>query len=94
MSMGIVYILQSSASGKYYIGSTNDIDRRISQHKHGHTLSTKRLGDFKLVFHQEFPSLIIARKVERKIKKWKRRDYIDRIVQEGQIKITGCGTVG
>jgi len=41
----------------------------------------------KLVFSQEYPSIEIARKVERKIKKLKRKDYIEKMVAEGYIKI-------
>jgi len=42
----------------------------------------------KLVFKQEFGSLAIARKIERKIKKLKRKDYIEKIVTDGYIKMT------
>ena len=50
--MSFVYILKNK-QGKYYIGSTIDIDKRIKQHLNGHTHSTKRLGSFVLVFSQE-----------------------------------------
>jgi len=43
----------------------------------------------KLVLKQEFSSLAVARRIERKIKKLKRRDYIEKIVDEGYIKMTG-----
>jgi len=42
----------------------------------------------KLVLSQEVPSLAIARKVERRIKKMKRKDYIEKMVSDGYIKIT------
>jgi predicted GIY-YIG superfamily endonuclease len=75
--MGFVYILQSE-NGKFYIGSTNNIVRRYDQHKHGHTWSTQRFKNFKLVFSQEFPTLAIARKIELKLKRLKRKDYIEK----------------
>lgn len=43
----------------------------------------------KLVFHEVVPSLKIARMAERKIKKWKRRDYIEKIVRAGNIRFLG-----
>ena len=84
--MSFVYILKNE-QGKYYIGSTIDIDKRIKQHLNGHTHSTKRLGNFVLVFSQKFESLQDARSVEYKLKKLKRKDYLDKIIEDGFIKI-------
>ncbi len=84
--MPFVYILKTE-SGKYYIGSTTDVERRLKQHQNGHTHSTKRLGEVSLIFSQEYPTLNDARYVELKLKKLKRRDYIEKIIREGKIKI-------
>ncbi len=84
--MGFVYILKFE-SGKYYVGSTNDLERRLKQHSNKHTPTTTRLGSEALVLSQEYPTLQAARAVEYKIKALKRRDYIDRIVLDGCIKI-------
>lgn len=84
--MAFVYIL-STQTGKYYIGSTTNLLRRLQQHTVGHTHSTKRLGKATLVFSQEYPTLFEARFVELKLKNFKRRDYIERIIEDGFIKI-------
>lgn len=84
--MAFVYILKGSV-GKYYIGSTLDIERRLREHKSGQTHSTKRMGDLDLIFTQKYSSLDEAQSIERKLKKLKRRDYIEKIVKEGFIKI-------
>jgi putative endonuclease len=85
-----VYILKFTDTKRYYIGSTTDIDRRIKQHKSGHTSSTKRLGqDFTLVFSQGVGSLQIARNTERRIKSWKRKDFIEKIVHDGKLSVLG-----
>lgn len=81
-----IYILRFDKSGRYYIGSTDNLDRRLIQHHRGNTPSTKHLGDFQVVFSQEVPSLEIARKAEKKLKSWKRRDYIERIIEDGRIR--------
>ncbi|MFH0852223.1 MAG: GIY-YIG nuclease family protein, partial [bacterium] len=39
--MFYVYILKSSKDKKLYIGSTNDLKRRFSQHNNGDEQSTK-----------------------------------------------------
>ena len=87
IKMPFVYILKSS-SGKYYIGSTTNLNRRMKQHQSKtHTHATKRLGDLDLIFSQEYLTLSDARSVERKLKKLKRKDYIEMVIRDGVIKI-------
>jgi putative endonuclease len=38
------YILESEKSGGWYIGHSNDPERRILEHNSGHTKSTKNKG--------------------------------------------------
>jgi putative endonuclease len=83
---GYVYILKDTV-GKFYVGSTNDVDRRLNQHISGHTQTTNRMTAPNLVLVQEYDSLVIARKIERKIKGLKRKDYIEKMVKEGYIRI-------
>ncbi len=82
-----VYILKSK-SGTFYIGSTDNLERRLHQHDLGHTQTTRNMKFHELVLKQDYPSLEIARKIERKIKKLKRKDYIEKIVKEGYIRLT------
>jgi predicted GIY-YIG superfamily endonuclease len=84
--MPSVYILKTTA-GKYYIGSTSNLKNRIKHHQGGCTPSTRRLGKPDLIFRQEYPTLNDARFVERKLKKLKRKDYIEKIIKEGEIRI-------
>jgi len=46
------------------------------------------LGEIELAFSQEYPTLTEARTIEKKIKKLKRKDYIEKIIKDGYIKIT------
>jgi putative endonuclease len=66
-----LYILQSKTSGKFYVGSTDDLERRLSEHERGHTPSTRGRGPWKLVRKEEFASLLEARRRELEIKRWK-----------------------
>lgn len=84
--MAYVYILKN-AGGNYYIGSTIDLDKRLEHHIGNHTPSTKRLKTKELVFKQWYDSLSDARKIELKLKKLKRKDYIEKIVKEGFVKM-------
>lgn len=83
--MAWVYILNTKA-GKYYIGSTENLEERIKHHKGGFTPSTKSLGFDSLLFSQEFSTLKEARWVESKLKSFKRKDFIEKILKDGYIK--------
>jgi len=85
--MPYVYILESLRDGKYYIGSTKNLEQRLKHHSSGHTPSTKRFGSVKLVFKQYYDNLRDARVIERKLKNLKRKDYIKKIIEDKFIKM-------
>ena len=84
--MNYVYILTSEKNGKYYIGSTTNIEQRVERHNKGQVLWTKRYLPWRLVFKQDCESFGEARKYEIWIKKLKRKDYIEKIIQSGVVK--------
>jgi len=86
-TMPYVYILESLDDGRYYVGSTADLGKRLRHHIGGFTPSTKRFGKVKLVFQQEYDTLKEARFIERRLKKLKRKDYLKKIIEDGFIKI-------
>ena len=55
------------------------------QHSQGQTATTRRNCEFELVFSQKADSIEIARGAERRIKSWKRSDFIEKIISEGRI---------
>jgi len=83
---GYVYILKGINS-KFYVGSTADIKNRIRQHQHGHTQTTRNMGKFNIALIQEYEDIKTARKIEFKIKGLKRKDYIEKIIKDGFIRI-------
>jgi len=80
--MAFVYILQSGSTKRFYIGSTDSLDRRMSEHLRGHSLATRGRGPWKLVYTEEFPTLFEARQRERKIKRWKSSRMIASLIAE------------
>src|SRR3989344_3406912 len=80
-----VYILQGS---RYYVGSTDDLDRRLIQHARGHTHSTKRINDWMLKKFIPCSTLEAARLLERRIKKSKN---IARWIEQPRSALTRCG---
>ena len=68
-----VYIMASS-SGTLYIGLTNDIARRVLEHKKEKTAGfSKQYNCHKLVYYQEFQYIKDAIAREKQLKKWNRQ---------------------
>jgi predicted GIY-YIG superfamily endonuclease len=69
--MAWAYILRGD-SGRHYIGSTTNLERRFKEHRRGQTHSTKRLGDnLEIVAAVELAGLDEARALEREMKRKK-----------------------
>ncbi len=60
----------------------------MRQHELGHTRTTNRMEHPTLVFTQEYETLFKACRIEGRLKKLKRKDYITKIIKDGYIKIT------
>ena len=67
--MFIVYILYSLSKKRYYVGQTNNLERRIHEHNSGHTRSTKYGVPWEIIWSEEFPDRSEASKREKQIKK-------------------------
>jgi putative endonuclease len=76
-----VYILASRYRGTLYVGVTNDLSRRVGEHKAGHVTGfTKKYKIDKLVYFEEYQSIFDARSRERVLKRW-RRDWKIELVE-------------
>ena len=66
-----VYIV-SNANRTVYVGMTNDLARRVNQHKKGtfENALTKRYNFDRLVYFEEAPTRSAAAKREKQIKGW------------------------
>ena len=68
-----VYILARRPGGAIYVGVTNDLVRRIYEHKHGFVKGhTKRYGIDRLVHFESYSDVRLALQRERNIKHWPR----------------------
>ena len=83
--MAFLYILKGRNT-RFYIGSTNNLVRRLAEHCSGKSKYTSEVLPVILVFKQEFENLTSARKAEKWLKRQKDSDFIKRIIQEGGIK--------
>jgi len=68
-----VYILASRRNGTLYVGVTNDIARRVMEHRTGAVGGfTKKYGVGVLVHIERYAEIEEARARERAMKKWRR----------------------
>jgi len=63
-----VYLLISFKDQETYLGSTNDLGRRISEHNSGKCKSTKQRGPLKLIYSEEYDNIEDARVREKYLK--------------------------
>ena len=66
-----VYILRDRRTGRHYVGSTTELERRLRDHERGSTPSTRQRGPWLLVYTEHCPDLASARKREKEIKAYK-----------------------
>ncbi|WP_077292423.1 GIY-YIG nuclease family protein [Roseibium algicola] len=68
-----VYILASRMNGTLYIGVTNDLSRRVEEHRGGAGGDfTRKHGIGNLVFAEAFDDVSEASAMEKRLKKWRR----------------------
>ena len=78
-----VYMLASQRNGTLYVGVTNDLVRRIGEHKSGEVPGfTKRHSVSLLVWYEAFGEINDAIAREKQIKGWNRAWKI-RLIEEG-----------
>src|SRR5688572_27035228 len=51
-----VYVLKSDTTGRFYIGSGEDVDRRLTEHNAGRTTSTRGARPWSLYWSPAFES--------------------------------------
>ncbi len=75
------YILVSLKTGRYYIGSTGNIENRFKAHNLGRVTSTKSMKPWKLAFTKTYDTLSGARRMEANVKGWKSRKAIEKLIK-------------
>ena len=80
-----IYILTNKRNGTLYIGITNDLERRLFEHKHKliHGFTNKYNLD-KLVYFEQYQYVNDAIKREKQLKNWNRQWKIDLIETENK----------
>ena len=75
-----VYIIYNKSNDKFYIGQTNDIDRRIFEHNNKKTnFTSKYSGAWDLVYKEFFSDRTEAIKRENFLKRQKNKEFYRKI---------------
>ena len=75
-----VYIMASKRNGTLYIGVTNDLDRRLYEHKNNLVDGfTKRYSVHYLVYYEFVADVYVALQREKQLKRWTRKWKIELI---------------
>ena len=80
--MFYIYILKSVIDGSYYVGSCKNVNDRFLSHNKGLVKSTKRSVPWQLMYREEYKTLSEARQREAKIKSWKKRGAIEKLIKK------------
>lgn len=66
--MFYVYLIQSNLDNSYYIGQTNNLEKRLLDHNEGLSKYTSRKRPWKMVYYEEFETRTEAIRRERFLK--------------------------
>jgi putative endonuclease len=72
-----LYIIRGLSTGKKYIGITNNLQRRLSEHRNGGTKGGQIIGEFELIHTEEFDDYSSARKREVFLKSGRGRQWMN-----------------
>jgi len=78
--MYFVYILQSSSTNRFYIGSTNHLIRRFHQHQSEQVKSTRNRGPWFMPYYEIYQTHSDAVNRELELKHQKSSKYISEII--------------
>ena len=78
-----VYIMASDRNGTIYIGVTNDLTRRVYEHREGQIGGfTKRYRVNRLVHYESYESVASAIQREKSLKRWPRKWKLELIEKD------------
>jgi len=81
MKNGYIYLLESKKYNKFYLGSTDNLARRIEYHNNGYSKATKNFIPWNCILIIKIGTLKEARRAEYYIKKQKEKLVIKNIIK-------------
>lgn len=81
-----VYILYSEKLDRYYIGVTENVEKRLQKHLCNHSGFTGKAADWSICLTEPYPDKTAALKREKQLKGWKNRQRIEQLIQKSSHK--------
>ena len=75
-----LYVIEGLATGRRYVGITNNLERRLSEHENGASQSGRLIGPFRLLVTESFQTYRAAREREKFLKSGQGREWLKRNV--------------
>ncbi len=72
-----VYVLRSLSNGKRYVGITDDLKRRVIEHRRRGCTVQKLLGAFEVLHTETAADYLVAREREKFLKSGRGREWLD-----------------
>ncbi|MEK7563258.1 MAG: GIY-YIG nuclease family protein [Patescibacteria group bacterium] len=66
--MHYVYVLESADASHWYVGVTDNVERRLAEHNNGHSHHTSKYGLWNLKLYIAFPDRVRAEQFEKYLK--------------------------
>ena len=83
--MHYVYILKSEVLGKYYVGYTSNLEKRIKDHNAGRSVFTKNGVPWKIVYSETLEDRKSAWLREHQIKSYKSGEAFKKLIKHGGV---------
>jgi len=75
------YVIRSIATGRFYVGHTENLTKRVYEHNNNRTASIRNRGPWELVHSEEFATRSEAMRRELQIKKMKSHKWIEQLAR-------------
>jgi putative endonuclease len=75
----IVYVLKDT-NGKYYKGATTNLQRRLAEHRRGHTQTTRHMHNLSVVYTEEYATFEEALAREKYLKSAAGRRFLKKVL--------------
>ena len=75
-----VYLLRSKATGHYYVGCSEHVERRLAEHNRGKVASTRGRRPWELVYTEAHATRSDAVRRERRLKQMKSSAWLQALI--------------
>ena len=83
--MYYIYVLHSLKDSTFYVGLTNNVQRRMAQHNHGYGSTTRPHAPYQLLLSEEFATRQEAHEREKYYKSGVGREKIKTLVAHAEV---------